>query len=458
MKKTLLTLSAILLTIGSFAQSPFWTTLLNVNYPQTSMATNLMDVVNTNVIWTAGVYNTGRQHEFYSRSINGGTSFTSGNVFPDTLKWQICSMEGIDANNAWVCAFNRVKNDSGVIYHTINGGVNWTNGGNASMFTHSVSFADWCAFLTPSVGVVMGDQNPNSAGKHEIWRTVDAGTTWTMVPAGNIPPVTGATDAGLTGSYTTYSTNCLWYGTGAGRVFRSTDAGVTWSASTTGATGNVTDLAFTSASNGLCIGYTGTSTFGLYRTTDGGATWASVPVTNTTGKRAVVAVPGTNYYTSCSFTNNAAAPSTISVSYDAGTTWNNWGGTNIIGYITMGWADNTTGFASVFSSSTTASIGGMYKYTSFPLDVNNTVSNFIPTALNTYPNPSNGLVTIMVPAAKQGADIIITDLLGNVVYKDRTTTTTTEDRTLNLQHLAKGVYNLNIVISGDKYHEKIVIE
>ncbi len=420
------------------------------------MATSMMDVVTPNVVWATALYNTGRQSEFYTRTINGGTSFTSGNVFPDTLKWQICSMEGIDANNAWVCAFNRIKNDSGVIYHTINGGVNWSNGGNAAMFTHSVSFADWCAFVTPSVGVVMGDQNPNSAGKHEIWRTVDAGTTWTMVPAGNIPPVTGATDAGLTNSYTTYSTNCLWYGTGAGRVFRSTDAGVTWSASSTPATGEVTDLAFTTASNGLCYAYTGT-TLGMYRTTDGGATWVTVPITNTTGKGAICAIPGSNYYASCSFTNNAAAPSTISVTYDAGATWNNWGGSNVIGYITIGFADNATGYASVFSSSTTASIGGMYKYTGLPLDVNN-VTNFVPVALNTYPNPSNGLVSIMVPVAKHGADIIVTDLLGNVVYKDRTTTTTMEQRNLNLQYLAKGVYNVSVIIGEDKYHQKIVIE
>lgn len=460
MKKTLLTLSAFVLSIGAFAQTPgpFWNNLLNANWSLPSMAPIYMDVVDANVVWATGIYGTGRGSEYFTRTTNGGSTFNSGNVFPDTLLYHISNIDGIDANNAWVAAYRNAPSSTAtidVLYHTVNGGVNWTDGGNSTMFSNSAAFANWVTFVSPSVGIAMGDQNSSTSGKHEIWRTIDGGTTWTLVPAANIPPVTGATDTGITDVYTTLGNN-IWYGTGAGRIFRSTDAGQTWSVSPSGNTGYILDIAFTTPSNGLCIAGSGAS-FGQYRTTDGGATWTPVTVSNTTGKRSLCAIPGTNYYASCSFTNGATAPATISISYDNGTTWNAGGGSGIIGYLNIGFANNAVGYAGVFSHSATASVGGMYKFSGQPLSVDNSTS-FVPTAISTYPNPSNGMVTVVLPLAKHGVDIIVTDMLGNVVFTDKAYNTKYAERTLNLQHLAKGVYNLNFVNDNERSFQKIIIE
>ena len=460
MKKSLLTLSAFVLSIGAFAQTPgpFWNNLLNTNFAVPSVASIYMDVVDANVVWATGLYGTGRGSEYFTRTTNGGTSFTAGNIFPDTLLWHVSSIDALDANNAWVAAYRNAPSSTAtidVIYHTVNGGVNWTDGGNTSMFTDAAAFANWVAFVSPSVGIAMGDQNPTTGGKHEIWRTVNGGTTWTLVPAANIPAVNGASDTGITDVYTTFGNN-IWYGTGAGRIFRSTDAGQTWSVSPSGNTGYILDIAFTTASNGLCMaGNAGA--FGMYKTTDGGATWTAIPVTNTTGRRTLCAVPGTNYYASASFSNSATAPATISISYDNGTTWNGGGGSGIIGYLNMGFANNAVGYAGVFSHSATASVGGMYKFSGQPLSVENTQS-YAPTAINTYPNPSNGMVTVVLPLAKHGVDIIITDMLGNVVFTDRAYSVNYTERTLNLQHLAKGVYNMNFISATDRSYQKIIIE
>lgn len=448
MKKSLLALAAMGLAAGLNAQtpSPFWTTLQNTNFPHASAGLIFMDVVDANTVWGVGNYGSnGRGSHLYTRTINSGTAWASGNIFPDTNTYVIANIDGVDANTAWVAAYERVAQAKGVIYKTSNGGTTWANGGNVTMFANAAAFANWVAFTSTNVGVAMGDPNPGTTNEFEIWRTTNAGTTWSLVAGASIPNPTSG-EYGLTNSYTTFGNN-IWFGTNKGRVLRSADAGLTWSVSTTGATGDVTRLAFTDASNGLVLGTTGTAQ-NLYRTTDGGATWSSLGQPTNLGYNDISPITGTTWFAS------ASNPSTsISYSSDQGTTWNTWGGSGI-GYLTIGFANSSTGWAGTFSDASL--LGGVYKYSGSPLGVANL--NAAPKAINMYPNPSNGLVYISLPSAKSGLTLTITDALGNQVYQEKTITTSHEERVLDLKHLAKGIYFMNIAGENEKFFQKIVIE
>lgn len=448
MKKTLLTLATVGFTVGAFAQtpSPFWSTIQNTSFPHASAGLILMDVVDASNVWGVGNYGAnGRNSHLYTLTSNAGSSWTSGNIFPDTNTYVIANIDGVNASVAWVSAYERVSQAKGVIYKTSNGGTSWANGGNVTMFANAAAFANWVTFLTPNDGVAMGDPNSATANEFELWRTNNSGTTWTLVPGASIPnPLAG--EYGLTNSYTTFGTT-IWFGTNKGRVIKSNDAGQTWTASTTGATGDVTRFAFTDANNGLALGVTGTAN-NLYQTTNGGTTWTNLGQPINLGYNDIAPITGTSWFASVS------NPSTsISYSTDKGVTWNSWGGSGI-GYLTVGFANNNTGWAGTFSDATLS--GGVYKYSSTPLGI--TVANASPSAISMYPNPSNGVVYFSLPSSKSGLELTITDALGNVVYSEKTVTTTLEQRTLNLQNLAKGIYFMNIATESEKYTQKIVIE
>jgi hypothetical protein len=71
-----------------------------------------------------------------------------------------------------------------------------------------------------------------------------------------------------------------------------------------------------------------------------------------------------------------------------------------------------------------------------------------------YPNPSNGVFTVSVPAGKT-FELTITDLTGKVVKRQ---TTEAELTQVQLQNIAKGVYLLQIVSEGKTAMHKLVIE
>ena len=454
MKKSLLILAASLLTLGASAQitySTFWPTQ-NSNFSITSAGIKYMDVVNTNVVWAVGDDGTKPNANFneFTMTNNAGTTYTSGLMFPDTMTYHPASIEGIDATTAWVTSYLNTTGDKGAIHKTTNGGVTWVNVTPAYMYTvGGTSFADFTCFLTPTVGITLGDPAP--ATDFEIYRTTNGGTTWTLVPGANIPNATSG-EYGLTDSYTKLGTSDIWFGTNKGRIYHSGDAGQTWSVSATGATADVVSLAFSTPMVGIVYAYTGT-TFGAYRTTNGGVTWAAItPLDPNMGKNDITAVPGTALFASC---GAASTNTVISYSADNGATWTNWGG-NGVQYLEIEFVSNTVGYAGGFSDPGTASLLGMFKYSGVPLGVN---SVGVPVAtLEMYPNPSNGLITLNLTSSKEGAVINVMDAMGKVVYSENVKNASFEKHTLNLEHLAKGIYSVNIVKAGETATQKIIIQ
>jgi photosystem II stability/assembly factor-like uncharacterized protein len=376
MKKTLLSILGLVTLATAVAQqtpSPSWTISQNAAFPIPSAGVRFLDAVSTNTVWLAGYdgANAARNYNYWSNTTNGGTTYTSGLIWTSTLTpaigdtstYKLANIEGVDGNTAWVSAYLKASNSKGAVFKTTNGGGTWVNMNSAAMFTNTAAFTDFVSFLTPSVGIALGDP---VNGEFEIWRSTNAGATWSAIPGASIPnPLAG--EYGLVNIYTKLGANSYWYGTNQNRIYRSTDAGLTWSVSaqltsTIGPVLGINDIAFTDANNGLASAYfgpMGTGTVTLWKTTDGGASWNMIPsVDPNFGLNDFCNIEGTSWYASC---GAGAGNNILSFSQDNGVTWNDWGSTNIQ-YLYIDFINSSTGWVGSFSSPTLASQGGIYKY------------------------------------------------------------------------------------------------
>ena len=357
MKKQLLSILTVLSISTLLAQvpSPSWTISQNASFSITSAGHRFLDVVNANVVWLAG-YNgvaPGQNVNWFSRTINGGTSYNSGNIYSDTNTYQLANLEGVDANTAWASAFMNATSSMGAIHKTTNGGATWTNMTAPGMYTNSASFTDFVSFLTPNNGVTVGDP---VNGEFEIWNTTNGGTSWTQVPGANIPnPIAG--EYGIVDLYCKQGTTNYWFGTQKGRVYRSTDAGLTWNATSLGAiTSTVVELAFADANNGIIYAQ-GASGLEVYNTNNGGLSYNLIsPTPANLGRNDVCGIPGTSFFASVDNQNML-----ISYSTNNGLTWTDWGSTGI-GYTCIDFASSSIGWSGSFSDQTNASVGGLWKY------------------------------------------------------------------------------------------------
>jgi len=369
MKKSLLTVLG-LVTLGSaIAQtpSPSWTISQNASFSLTSAGIRFMDAVDPNVVWVVGYDGTApsKNYNWYSRTINGGTNWNSGSILPDTNTYVLANLDGVDANTAWVSAYKKASQSQGGIFRTTNGGTSWQNMTAPGMYTNTAAFTNIVTFVTPMIGITMGD--PNGAGNEfEIWRTTDGGNSWTKIPGANIPNPNSANEFGLVNVYTKQGSSNIWFGTNEGRIYYSNDAGLTWNVSTLPSTpqtnASVNDIAFSDPSNGVAYVYntsTTPATFEMYKTTDGGANWTAItPVSANVGRNDISAIPGTTYFASA---GAGTGNNIISYSTDGGTTWIDWGSTGIQ-YLTVDFVDGSNGWSGSFSDQTNASLGGVWKY------------------------------------------------------------------------------------------------
>jgi hypothetical protein len=371
MKKTLLSIFGALAVSSVIGQSAaVWSTTLNAAWPKVSTGVRLLSAVDANVVWAHGYDGTApsRNYSWFTRTINGGTSFASGNIYSstvtpiigDTNSFKIASLEGVDANTCWVASYLKAGQNKGAIHRTTNGGVSWQNMTAAGMYTNAASFCNIVTFVTPLIGITMGDPHPGIANEYEIWRTTDGGNTWSLIPGANIPNPSSANEFGLTGVYTKLGSNNIWFGTNEGRIFRSTDGGLTWNVSTLDPSSvGVNEIAFTTPLNGYAWLFDASQTLAQYNTNNGGATWTLIPVQDPSlGVNNMGAIPGTSHYVSC---GAGTTNQIISFSSNAGVNWTDWGSVGIQ-YLTVDFVNNTTGWAGGFSDPTTVGIGGIYKY------------------------------------------------------------------------------------------------
>ncbi len=150
--------------------------------------------------------------------------------------------------------------DGGLVYRSI------TSGGE--MWEQSLGTAPlrgvWASDLQV---VVIADQG-------QIWRSVDYGNTWSMIPLAGAPNLRGLEMPSPT----------IGYVVGAsGRIAKSTDGGASWTFLNSGTTVMLEAVSFTDISNGWAVGGSGT----VLKTTNGGGSWTPVAVGTTARLRAV---------------------------------------------------------------------------------------------------------------------------------------------------------------------------
>lgn len=298
-----------------------------------------VSAVNERIAWASGAGAT------VLRTNDGGATWEKLNVTTDALDFR-----DIDALNPQIAYALSIGNGpASRIYKTMDAGATWTmqfKNDDPKVFLDAMSFWD------ANNGIVFGD---SVDGQFYILLTDNGGLAWSRVPAAGLPPALeneGAFAASGT-NIAVFGKTHAWIGTGAGakaRVLRTTDRGRSWQVADTplaaGQSAGIFSIAFRDAKHGVVAG-------GDYRkeqeavdnlavTSDGGATWKLVK--GLSGFRSVVAyVPGARTPTLV-----ALGPSGGDYSLDDGQTWSpiEGPGFDTFSFIprkAMGWAAGANG-------------------------------------------------------------------------------------------------------------------
>ncbi|MBK9731250.1 MAG: T9SS type A sorting domain-containing protein [Chitinophagaceae bacterium] len=454
MRKTLLFLIAtFFLAANVSAQWIEQVTGLSVN-----RAVNQIVITSQNTAWVSAFdAAAGANVRDYSRTTDGGATWTAGTVSAAPTSYNWSCLAAVDANTAWAMFFKNTATATGRIYKTTDGGTTWTQQGTGVIFnTSGVSFPDVLHFWDANIGVAVGDP---VNGEFEIYTTTDGGTTWTPVPGANIPDPT-AGEYGLTRSFAARG-NTFWFGTNAGRVFRSTDYGATWTVYSTGTTNAVVSLDFADDMTGW-IEMSDPSTFAflsLYRTYDGGDTWTDITPSdyfyNASGPGDISFVPNTTSTIVAAGYDTNSALFGSEYSLDGGDTWVEID--NDVIHLTVEFYDNITAWSGGLSVD--QSTGGISKYDGgfVATGIAPVVSDY---TFKLYPNPSDGLFYISFDAENNlPINLQITDAMGKLVmqtsYKDKSQLWL---KSIDMRKFQNGVYFLKIENNGVETMRKLIVQ
>ncbi|MDH6251757.1 hypothetical protein M2347_001484 [Chryseobacterium sp. H1D6B] len=445
MKKILFSAFAFLISTSAFSQ---WTTQSSA-FATPSRGIAALEVYNANTVWAFGVDGSGAgaNVQEFTKTTNGGTTWTSGAINVGNPDLHIASISGVDANTAWVATFDNTDG-LGTVFKTTNGGSTWVS--QLTFTTAGESWMNYVHFFDANNGIAGGD--PES-GYFEIYTTSNGGTTWSRVPLANIPaPLTD--EYGYNGGYYTVGDNIFFY-TGKGRIIKSTNKGLNWTVGLT--TGTITDfgsatvngkMAWSDANRGIVLRKTfnasGTPTaMTLHRTTNGGTSWSAVTYTGITMANRIsdiTYVPGTNILVATS-DNGTSGGSWKSV--DNGTTWTAID--NLVQHLGVRCYDANTCYSGGFSTSST--VGGMFKLTA-SLGTNETSTKI--QSINIFPNPTTGEINIKTDKKIKSSTVL--DMSGKSLM-------TTNSQKADISSLPKGVYMIKVDFAdGSTSTEKIIKE
>jgi gliding motility-associated-like protein len=197
-------------------------------------------------------------------------STDKGTTLDPLLNDAVMMMQDVAAkgDSVWAVGYTgyTVPSAQGVskIYRSFNGGATWSTYSGFSVGSTSVRLTD-IEFPTSTVGYAAGSRDT-------IYKTTDAGVTWTRLPLpnGGVAPQLTYTDMFALDANTVF---IVGNGYPKIAVYKTTDGGATWTditadIRTLGGGGYLYSVMFHDANNG----YVGTGSI-LFKTTDGGATW-----------------------------------------------------------------------------------------------------------------------------------------------------------------------------------------
>lgn len=255
-----------------------------------------LSVVSDDVAWASGRFGQ------VLRTTDGGTTWTATTV-PGADSLDFRDIAAIDAQVAFAMSAGEAEKGQARIYRTTDAGRSWTQvyaTERAGVFLDAIKFHD------RQRGIALSDP---IGGRWTLLRTEDGGTTWIDVPPTALPPMLPG-EAAFAASGTSmalHGGHLVWIGSGGAaraRVFRSADAGRSWTvvdtpvASGDGAAG-IFSIAFADSLHGVVVG-------GDYRkareasanvalTDDGGRSWRLARGPLPPGYLSAVAyVPGTS--------------------------------------------------------------------------------------------------------------------------------------------------------------------
>jgi photosystem II stability/assembly factor-like uncharacterized protein len=255
-----------------------------------------LSVLDAKTAWVSG------SRANFLRTTDGGATWRLDSI-PGADSLDLRDIHAIDERTAIAISAGEAEKGKGKIFRTADAGATWT-----TVFATDQKgvFFDAVSFWDARHGIVFSDPIDN---KPFLLVTDDGGVTWNRVPPEGLPEMLPG-EAAFAASGTSVAVqggSNAWIGTGGAaraRVFRSTDRGRTWKVAETpihsgdGGAAGIFSVAFADARRGVVVGgnynQPRTPYVNVALTEDGGATWRAASGSMPPGYLSAVAyVPGT---------------------------------------------------------------------------------------------------------------------------------------------------------------------
>ncbi|MBA5246267.1 T9SS type A sorting domain-containing protein [Marnyiella aurantia] len=438
MRKIFTFFITVLLSGNAFSQS--W-----VSMPQPFAPNRSLDVLSLNSADNFWAYSSNTPKQF-AITTDGGSNWTMGNTNDITAtygqyNWNVSALTSVNETTAWVLTLH--GSNLYDVWKTSDGGNTWLHQLNLAPGGASILY-----FFNSDTGIAIG--NPVGFNyRYRIYRTVDGGATWSLLPDSSSPHTTGLARPWISFVDGVFYFIEEYFLAGAGfrqRIIKSTDLGITWSALPASFPGRQCLMAWSDTNKAVLVDQTqlsGYPTMQMHRTTDGGQTWSAIPFSGLplSWITDISYVPGTDILlaTGQYYGNDPNAHGSW-ISTDNGNTWNaidpnvrhSFLRCYSVGICYSGGFNVATNTAMLFKMN----LAGLNT-----LEVNSTL-------VGIHPNPTSGELNIVSKNNIKSTALV--DLTGKLVIKGIS-------KKMDISFLPKGVYVLTIQFEdGSAVTEKVI--